>query len=263
MRKNIIDILTNEKVDIAREYNRLLRLYHDINHPFGQIPEKASEKFILFSPSFKKRAISLSDFEETFDLNFYERNDVSIDYLLLFCEFTSNICNQLKRLEPPGGFYEIMTRKYETQLKECLDVLGFEQCVCGELIICVEKNAYATAVAEITASDLSYRVLEYNHFLIKGDIETKLSILKLMADDIEPDRKKLNGINSTLSNHLFEMLNRFVRHNNSDNEFISSLSDEELESWYDDIYQMWLLAKLELDHLERKQRVADVLTKIR
>lgn len=58
------------------------------------------------------------------------------------------------------------------------------------------------------------------------------------------------------------MLQKFVRHNNSDNPYISSLSPKEVEECYDDIYQMWLIAKLEIDNIERKKRVEAVLKKI-
>ena len=109
---------------------------------------------------------------------------------------------------------------------------------------------------------LSYSVLEYNHFRLKGDLTAKLSILKLMADDIEPHRKSLEQVDSSLSNQLFQMLNKFVRHNITGNAFLDSITDEEKEQWYDEIYQMWLLAKLELDNVDRKRRVKDVLSKI-
>jgi hypothetical protein len=58
------------------------------------------------------------------------------------------------------------------------------------------------------------------------------------------------------------MLQKFVRHNNESNPFIKGLALKELEKCYDDIYQMWLLAKLEIDNLERKKRVETVLQQI-
>ena len=33
------------------------------------------------------------------------------------------------------------------------------------------------------------------------------------------------------------------------------MTEEEIEQWYDDTYQMCLLAFLELDHLDRKNRI--------
>ena len=40
------------------------------------------------------------------------------------------------------------------------------------------------------------------------------------------------------------------------------MSDEEIEAVYDDIYQMWLLAMLELDNVERKSRAKELLGRI-
>ena len=35
-----------------------------------------------------------------------------------------------------------------------------------------------TAVAEIVDNDLGYKVLRYNHYMLKGDLEEKKGILK-------------------------------------------------------------------------------------
>ena len=40
------------------------------------------------------------------------------------------------------------------------------------------------------------------------------------------------------------------------------MTDDEIEAVYDDIYQMWLLAQLELDHLDRKNRMKSLLEQI-
>ena len=128
--------------------------------------------------------------------------------------------------------------------------------------ILVPRKQESIAVAEIADKKIAYSILEYNHHSLKGNLEKKKAILKLMADDIEPQRKVLNGINKTLADNLFQMFQKFVRHNNEDNWFIKNLSKENLEMCYDDIYQMWLLAKLEIDNLERKKRVEFVLQNI-
>ena len=127
--------------------------------------------------------------------------------------------------------------------------------------ILIPKNQESIAVAEIVDEKIAYMTLEYNHHSMKGDLHRKKTTLKFMADDIEPQRKVLSSINNTLSNNLFQMFQKFVRHNNEENPYIKSLSKEELESIYDDIYQMWLLAKLEIDNLERKNRVIEILKK--
>ena len=91
----------------------------------------------------------------------------------------------------------------------------------------------------------------------------KKAILKLMADDIEVERKKLSSINKTLENQLFQLMNKFIRHDQSQTPYIATMKPQEIEACYDDIYQMWLLAKLEIDHYaDRKGRVATLIDKL-
>lgn len=54
-------------------------------------------------------------------------------------------------------------------------------------------------------------------------------------------------------------MNKFVRHDHSQTPYIATMKDEEIEAVYDDIYQMWLLAKLEMDQVERGKRVKELL----
>ena len=50
-----------------------------------------------------------------------------------------------------------------------------------------------------------------------------------------------------------------IRHNNIEGknavEYVKNLSDEELEEWYDETYQMLLLCFLEYDNIERSKRI--------
>jgi len=52
-----------------------------------------------------------------------------------------------------------------------------------------------------------------------------------------------------------------LRHNNIDpsskhfKQFVSEMSENELEYWYDETYQLILLAKLLLDNDERQKRI--------
>ena len=40
--------------------------------------------------------------------------------------------------------------------------------------------------------------------------------------------------------------------------YVANLTDEELESWYDETYQMLLLSILELDNIERSKKVKEL-----
>ena len=126
----------------------------------------------------------------------------------------------------------------------------------------VPKDQAAISAAEIVDPALSYRIIEYNHHSMKGDLERKKATLIALADKLESKRAKLKQVSGSLESDLFYLLNSVnVRHNNADQggknyiHFVADMKDGDIEQWYDDMYQMCLLAFLELDNLERKERV--------
>lgn len=130
-----------------------------------------------------------------------------------------------------------------------------------EQLIVIEDKPEVTAVAEIVDPELSISVMRYNHRTLRGELEKKKAILNQMCQEIEPRRKELKNLNSKLEDNLFYLLNNLhIRHNNKDDNsksykaHVANMNDDELESWYDEVYQMALLAILELDQIERNAR---------
>ena len=132
----------------------------------------------------------------------------------------------------------------------------------GDKII-IEKNVYASEVSQIvseTSIEDAIKVLEYNHFSNKGNIQRKREILISLAAYLEPLRDKLNAskelkevmkVNKSAKivavEQLFGMYNNLrLRHNNS-KQYHQNMPDEELEQWYDDVYTSTLFAILSLD----------------
>ncbi len=138
----------------------------------------------------------------------------------------------------------------------------------NETLIVVEKDPAVTAVVEIEEdSSLAFEIVQYNHHALKGDIAKKKTILFKLGAQLEPKRKELDRIDSRLSENIFTFLNNMnIRHNNIEpgnskyKQCVADMKPEELESWYDELYQMILLAKLELDNVERMKK-ADELRK--
>ncbi len=54
-----------------------------------------------------------------------------------------------------------------------------------EKVILVERDSAAFAVADIVEEELAFKVIEYNHYLLKGDLDKKRNILKALADKVE------------------------------------------------------------------------------
>ena len=138
-----------------------------------------------------------------------------------------------------------------------------------EQVIVVEDKPEVTAVAEIAPEPIALDIIKYNHHTLKGNIELKKKILLAMGADLEPKRKQLKTINSTLEDNIFRMLNEFnLRHNNvnpQDNKNyhadIAALSSQQMEEWYDELYQMILLAYLNLDNVERNKKIKEFYDK--
>ena len=88
-----------------------------------------------------------------------------------------------------------------------------------------------------------------------------------LADKFEPTRNELKKINATLESNIGYLLNKMnIRHNNKEgkraSKYVAGISDEELEKWYDETYQMLLLSMLELDNIERNRKVNELKTLI-
>ena len=130
-------------------------------------------------------------------------------------------------------------------------------------LLVIEDKSEVTAVAEIIKDDLVTPVIKYNHRSLKGDLSTKRSILSSMAFELEPKRQKIKDFNSKLEDNLFYIANNLnIRHNNVNDghgkykEFVANMDKETLEEWYDELYQMMLLAFLSIDDIEnRRQKV--------
>lgn len=151
-------------------------------------------------------------------------------------------------------------------------------------IIIVEKNVYASEVSQIvseTSIEDAIKVLEYNHFLNKGNIQRKKEILLSLAGYLEPYLKEfehpetlpkeLKDIYNELKivlqtkgaetdkkgkkipkkiavfDNLSEMYNKGGLRHNNDKQYHLNMNDEELEQWYDNIYSSTLFVILSLE----------------
>ena len=136
-----------------------------------------------------------------------------------------------------------------------------------EQAIVVEDKPEVTAVVEIEeATDIAFEIVRYNHHALKGDITAKRAILLKMGSQLEPLRSQISACNKTLEKDIFFMRNNLnIRHNNcvpgdaKYKPFVASMDAETLENWYDELYQMILLAKLELANVKRMEQVERLL----
>ena len=189
--------------------------------------------------------------------------------LLTLIEIIYNFCWIVK--EAAGDMKVLIDRHQE----KCFSILEETLNVClsyyhhkGEYfseleqLIVIEDKPEATAVAEIIDNDLSYKVLRYNHYMLKGDIHAKKDILLALGADLEPKREQIKATDKALEDGIFYMLNNLnLRHNNTTKgdkfyrQAVVDMDNATLENWYDELYQMMLLAYLQMDQTERNARV--------
>lgn len=221
------------------------------------------------------RCIDVADFLETIC---YEglRIDAryNVDSFLTFLELVLNFWNIVNNeLEKEKATVKAYCTFYNAGefISECLAQYNHKAVYYPdeEQVIVIEDKSEVTAVAEIVEPQLAKGILRYNHRSLQGDLEAKKSILLSMGAELEPRRGDMNTKDKDNEDLIFFMLNNLnLRHNNvteGDSRYKEELAlmpEEELEGWYDELYQMMLLAFLQLDNMERIERVKDLKKRI-
>lgn len=264
-RKTFADVIKEAKIDINYEYVKLYSMFYgdDFEYRFDYLYEACSDYFLNYS--FRGTCTTLYEFEKINDLNFtLNEEQFSQDYFIRFCEYTYNLAVEIKRIEKR---YVALRNTYIKQIDLIIDMIGYEKRKDTEtnVIIFVTKLPEAIAVSEIIEPSLSYKVIEYNHHSMKGDLARKRETLLKFADLLEARRQELKSVSSTLEQSIFSLFNNInIRHNNSDpqsgkyHRFVAEMSNEELEEWYDETYQFCLICFLEMDNVERKRKIKEL-----
>ena len=137
-----------------------------------------------------------------------------------------------------------------------------------EIVILIPKNPAAISVAEITENkDIAFAILKYNHASMKGDLEGKKQLLLSIANEYEPLFKNpIDGFSDYFNKVTGILNNLHLRHNNKSgkdqHQLVVDMTNEELEKWYDELYQLLLFCVLIKDNVARKNRMAELLKKL-
>ena len=269
-RKNLAQILVEANIDIKREYDRLYSSFYlqknqDMYGNYYSLQELCAANFINIP--FRGTCLNLDDFDDFYDIHFEKvPSNFDLNYLILFCEYTYNFALYLKiKMTPMHLGMNTPQQVYLQQIAKAIEAIGYMMVQKENITIMIPKSQEAIAVSEIVPSDLSYKVIEYNHHALQGNIEAKKAILLLLANQLEPKRNQLKNVNRLLETNIFFLYNSMnIRHNNCDinsnsyKEYTANMSKKNLEIWYDEIYQLSLLAFLELDNIERINRIEEL-----
>lgn len=268
MRRNFAEVLKAGKIDIENEYGKLYNLFYGKdNRDNTSIAEIVSNHFINFK--FRGTCLTLEEFNRTHGFNFNTESRVrDEEHFICFMEYVYNL---IKFLDNRSLFHDRGKFFYLSHIECAAELIGYIPTSEGDFTIFVprDNNAIAAAESELVPESLSYKVLEYNHYSLNGNIEAKREILAKVANVLEAYDKKLNGINPSFKSDLFQLFNSCnIRHNNKDNsskqykKYIAEMDDTELEHIYDEIYQMCLLAFMILEHADRKEWLNEIKSNI-
>ena len=264
MRKSYFEILeeSSSNIDLGKELDKLEQIIHESFWHDDMGVNCSLYELIEFNfKRYRNRKHFLTVKELINDLLLNSRKLSIKERYFLIAEMYLDLFSSLHMTG--GSGLDKQARYFLEQVQIVSGSIGYKLIRTNNRFIIVEDNVFAheavQAVSEFTDVKQALSILEYNHFSNKGNIDRKKEILKKIADLLEPWRKPLNK-SSELKDllkanndkiqaleKLFYMYNKFnIRHNNED-QMLTGLSNQEIESWYDKIYTMSLFVILGKD----------------
>lgn len=266
-RNHIFDILEQEFV-LADEVERLEDLLSEEivfqDAIWGFTLEKFIDQFCLAEWKNRNTLTSFFDFRDMLEITEDDMRTLDDKKMFIYLEFIVNMLYLLERkIKSRSDFETTEIYFYITgNIKVILEKLNMYIHIIEEKeqVWILEKDPAVTSVAEIVDQKLALDIIEYNHYSLKGDIDKKRKILKSIADKFEAIRPELKEDFNDLQSDAGFLLNSLnIRHNNLEGSnaisYLQTISLTELEDWYDETYQVLLLALLEHDNIERRKRV--------
>ena len=117
-----------------------------------------------------------------------------------------------------------------------------------------EIDSAITSTLKLVHPSTASAILDYNYYFNRNSTVKKRKALKIIADDFETIRSKLEGNNlKGLCSDLGFILNNLnVRHNNSKNSQVNTMKPSDFNIWYDYAFRMYLQARLALEKIEKQ-----------
>ena len=278
VRKSIFEIL-EKKYDIKKEFSAIMKLFCTpciVAYPqFEQgqlIPlEQAIDCSCFYSWKQRHGCVNLADMKEKLD--FDNRQSSNQEDMIVCLEYFCNLLYLANRKLYYCSFPVIdshqKTQQFvmlEDNIALLLEHLNYEKHIFEkeEKVILTPKNPAATAVAEMSSEGTAMSILMYHHASLKGQLAEKKDILRRIAQEYEPILDNpIDGYTDYFKTANNMLNNLDIRHNNragkKKNDLAISLTDEELENWYDELYQLLLFCILIKDNKDRKDKMAEFL----
>ena len=278
MRKSIFDI-ASASINISNEVDRIVSMSVEEKSTYYAPYELTLFEFVdqrcFRDWSYRGHFVNVKDFLEAVNYNeiIKSAKNGDTEAFMILIELTYNLWSL--------AYYDIIDKDSSSKwnnnffhlrdmMLDNLEKYNRKAYIDDERILIIEDKPEVTAVAEIIEQDLAIDIIRYNHRSMQGEIELKKKILISLGSELEPKRNELQVLNKQLSEDIFFMLNNMnLRHNNRSKkdigkykEYVAKMTKARLEKWYDELYQMMLLAFLLLDNVDRTENVKELKEKI-
>ena len=259
------DLVRNAGVKYDEEYNTLLslmfsapsKLFSDVmfhhNPLFGvedDIPfYYLCDKFFCdFHLQLRGTSRSMDGFNNYHGINIRVAPP-TLDSVLFLMEYSMTFLVQLEEIHKKlnDRIQMIFLKRIGEHISILSDNLGHRAIKDGVFVKYVPNDVVVSEVASNLPQEIAIRTFLYRHRSMKGNIEKKRDVLKAIGDILEPQRCFIK--NTELSGAIFGLLNNInIRHNNITygskcyRPVVAKMSKEELEAWYDKLYDMMIAA---------------------
>lgn len=270
-RKTFEDMLVELKFSPEIEFNTLWKMFYSpIYSEFPQqvwislsssidcnksIMQLCNEGFSLYPVEIRKTFRNIPDYIRALKIDFSSRAKDIFDKYLLLCEYVATMLYGLCKSEIINARdVELIISPTWRQIQDSLDNCGHKLILHNSVYCAVPINCSVIEAAKVVAPSLSNDIMYYGHREMAGNIKGKRDILVHLCLHLEGVRQDVERISGSVANALFNMANQLeVRHNNIAEQspkykpFVASLSHEQLEHWYDNLFRLCIAAILAVD----------------
>lgn len=265
-----------DAVDLEEEYRKIMRLitkYGEYQYSlYGVIVKNYLEW------SHRGTSISFTEMLRTigFDVSIDQYNRITFDEkrhdlndYLAFCQMIIDMVNFLSIKNELRCDTSDYAGAIIDNIRAVLNRIGYGYRVDHQTgYVAIYKNDPAVSIIlESCTDDVGEAFLEYNQFLLRGDIEKKRRLLERIALYFEPQRDKLKikGF-EYVEKYLFLAFNNLnIRHNNTDPQDrskyrpkVAMMSKKDIEKWYDKVYEKAVFAYSLLNNQNRENELKEL-----
>lgn len=271
-RRNFFDRLART-IDFQREYQKFESLVFQPHSLHGDSIEDSIERYFK-NWKYNANYLSFKELRDQLKFTFvrdgyYNVPSGHIKDANDFFDYCEMIINMVVLLPEEAEYHENNVNEIIRLIDYDLNSLNHKIRKINDKCLIIQKDAAVSEVIDIVEDSLAKIILEYNHYLLKGDLEKKKNILVKIANALEPKQPEINELNKQLCSNYFYLINNMdIRHNNCDssdtsnyNVYFDKLTINEKEEWYDEIYQMSLLIFLLLENRNRTKKISDLKSK--